>query len=144
VNIGIRLAGALSLDFIRDVASFLLHDPFGSPALLGLEYRMPEGTAWTFCSANESDFHKILATSGILHTVIPGGRFGTPNLLCTPLLRRGLPRWFADVETILAATEEDVPFFFAVRIALDRFETVCYDAPHFHSRWRELWERPRR
>ena len=144
MNIGIRLAGAGSLDFVRDTASFLLHDPFGSPALLGLEYRMPEGTAWTFCAADEPDFHKILATSGILHTVIPGCRFGTPNLLCTPQLRRGLPRWFSDVETILVMTEKDVPFFFAVRIAPDRFETVSHDAPHFQVRWRELWDnRPR-
>jgi hypothetical protein len=144
MNIGIRLAGAVSLDFVRDTASFLLHDPFGSPILFGLEYRMPEGTAWTFCSANESDFHKILATSGILHTVIPGCRFGMSNLLCTPLLRRGWPRWFADVETILAATEQEVPFFFAVRVTPDRFETAYHNTPHFHTRWRELWERPRR
>lgn len=135
MNIAIRSGGSDSFDQWHDVASLLLHDPFGAPVFLGMEYRMPEGIAWTLCSAEESDFHKILATSGILHTLIPGCRSGTPNLLCTPILGKGIPRWVREVDSFFATTGFGVPLFYAKRIVSDRFETGWDGTPGFRERW---------
>ena len=118
------------------ISSFLLHDPFGTPILIGLEYAMPEGTAWTLASADEEDFHKILGTSGILHTLIPGSRLGTANLLCTPILRKGMPRWFTDVDRLVIQTDMGIPFFLARKIGDGRFQGICYRDREFKE-W--LW-----
>lgn len=134
---------AASVETVTEIASFLLHDPFGSPVLVGLEYAMPEGTAWTFASADEDDFHKILGTSGILHTLIPGSRFGMSNLLCTPVLCRGVPRWFTDVDALLVCTDAGVPFFLARKFAPDRFRGIFHHDPVFKEHLSQLWNRRR-
>jgi len=143
MRIFVYSTGTGSLESVSDISSFLLHDPFGSPVLIALEYAMPEGTAWTLASADEDDFHKILGTSGILHTLIPGSRPGTANLLCTPVLRQGIPRWFTDVAGLVAGTNAGLPFFLAHKIGPDRFRGICYRDPDFKERLSELWN-PRR
>lgn len=139
MRISIRLTGQALPETISDIASFLLHDPFGAPILIGLEYVMAEGTAWTLASADDADFHKILGTSGILHTMIPGCRPGTINLLCTPILRRGIPRRLTDVDAVAASTEGGLPFFLALKSGHDRFQGVFQHEPEFRQRWSELW-----
>ena len=136
MKVAIHLSKVPTRDVMRNISSFLLHDPFGTPSLIGMEYRMPEGTAWTIAASEEPDFYRILATSGILHTEIPGSQAGTFNLLCTPALCRGMPRWFLDVESFSISTETDIPFFLAFRATSDRFERILHSDPDFRDRWR--------
>jgi hypothetical protein len=131
MKITVYLSEAGTSESLSHISSFLLHDPFGTPILIGLEYAMPEGTAWTFASADDEDFHKILGTSGILHTLIPGSRLGTPNLLCTPILRKGIPRWFMDVERLVVQTDTGIPIFLAWKIEDGRFRGLSYREKEF-------------
>ena len=139
MRITVHLSGSGSSETVSAISSFLLHDPFGVPVLVGLEYAMPEGTAWTLASADEDDFHKILGTSGILHTLIPGNQPGTPNLLCTPILRKGIPRWFTDAAGLVASTDTGIPFFLARKISAERFQYIFYQAPEFKDILSERW-----
>lgn len=143
MRITIRYARSLILETVSDISSFLLHDPLGSPVLVALEYAMPEGTAWTFASSEERDFYRILETSGVMRTLIPGNRFGTANLLCSPVLRRGVPRWFTDVDALVASTEAGIPLFLAHQIAPERFGYVYQHEPQFRERLSELWNQRR-
>jgi hypothetical protein len=141
MRITVHLPGTPASETVSPISSFLLHDPFGVPVLVGLEYIMPEGTAWTLASADEDDFHKILGTSGILHTLIPGSRPGTPNLHCTPILRKGVPRWFTDVDELVVGTDMGLPFFLVRKIGADRFQGVLYQDQDFRDLFNKLWNR---
>lgn len=137
----VALSGRFAWEIVSDLSSLMLHDPLGSPILVGLEYVMPEGTAWTFAGEEDDDFHRILGTSGILHTVVPGFRAGTANLLCTPVLRKGVPRWFGDVESFVVSTDQGVPFFLADKTTPTQFRTVYYHSAEFKERLQLLWNR---
>ncbi len=86
MKVAVAFSGRFALEVFGDLSSFLLHDPLGNPILAGLEYVMPEGP-WTFADADDDDFYRILGTSGILHTLIPGSR----PLWMTMLLEGTLP-----------------------------------------------------
>lgn len=137
----IGLSGRFSWEAVSDLSSVMLYDPLGTPILVGLEYVMPEGTAWTFADAGDDDFYRILGTSGILHTVVPGFRSGQSNLLCTPVLRKGVPRWFGDLEWLVVSTDSGVPFFLAYKMSQDRFRGVYYHSAEFKERLQLLWNR---
>jgi len=111
---------------IRDISSWIAFDKLGAPALVGLEYRLPEGTAWTLASADDKDFYKILTGSGILFMEIAGNRSVTPGLLCTPILGKGVPRRFDDVSSFLVCAENGTPFFYAAQTASGAFQGMYY------------------
>jgi hypothetical protein len=108
----IQSGNANSADTIRDISSWIVYDRCAAPAWGGLEYLMPGGTAWTLASANDQYFYKILLNSGVLHTEI-GHSPGTTGLLCTPVLGRGVPRYFEGVTSFLACAGDGTPFFYA-------------------------------
>lgn len=139
----VALSGRFAWETVSDLSSLMLYDPLGTPIVVGLEYVMPEGTAWTFASEDDDDFHRILGTSGILHTVVPGFRPGTPNLLCTPVLKKGVPRWFDDVDAFVVSTDSGIPFFLAHKTTPALFRTVYYHSAEFKERLQLLWNRRR-
>ena len=59
---------SMATETIRDISSWLVYDKHGAPDLVGLEYRLPEGTVWTLASSEDDDFHRILSASGVLFT----------------------------------------------------------------------------
>ena len=95
---------------------------------------MDGGTAWTMASSEESDFYKIFESSGLIKTVVPGSRLGTPNLLCTPHLRLGVPRWFTDVSDFIVYTAKDVPLLLVSKDPSGIFTGVYHNAPDFQQR----------
>ena len=139
----VALSGHRSVEIVSDLSSLMLYDPLGTPILVGLEYHMPEGTAWTFASADDDDFYKILGTSGILHTFISGYCPGKPNLLCTSVLRKGVPRWFCGVDSFVVSTNQGDPFFLAYKTAPALFRTVYYHSAEFKERLQSIWNRQR-
>jgi hypothetical protein len=119
---------------LRNVFSFVLGGPSGVPVFTGTEYRLPEGSAWTFAGQNEEDFDRILSGSGILQmpgTTLPPGE---SSLLCVPFLGCGAPVVFRDVAAFLVRTEREVPFFLALEKSPEHFEFFLYTNPDFQKR----------
>ena len=143
MKVAVAFSGRFALEVFGDLSSFLLHDPLGNPILAGLEYVMPEGLAWTFADADDDDFYRILGTSGILHSVVPGFKPGRANLLCTPVLRKGVPRWFDDVAGFVISTDQNIPFFLACQNESGRFCSVYHHSAEFNARLSQLWNRRR-
>jgi hypothetical protein len=97
-------------DFVRylgNISSYLLFNAWGAPVLLGVEYMFQAGTVWSFAKESDDDFQKLLEQSGLLNTVIPGRTDGSPSLLCTPFLRKGVPCWFAAMDGLLVTADAD-------------------------------------
>ena len=139
--VSIRYSGHRSLETMQDISSCLLTDPLGSPILIALEYAMQEGIAWTVAESDDPDFSKMIVTSGILHTLIPSSRFGSFCLLCTPILRKGIPKWSSDVDSFSLATNQGIPFALAYREDKERFRTVFHNAPAFNNQLQRIWNR---
>jgi hypothetical protein len=93
------------VEYTGDISSYLLFDGWDLPVLLGTEYLFPTGTAWSFAKESDDDFYRLLEQSGLLNTVISGRVSGLPSLLCTPFLRKGVPRWFIGVKEFSVATD---------------------------------------
>ena len=125
---------------VDSIVSFILHNQFGEPTFLGIEYRLPEGTAWTMAGENEKDFYKILTTSGVLLSragqQIPRG---VTSLLCTPELRKGVPRCVAGVFALVVKTDADVPMMLTYLNTSGQFERVYQNAPDFRNKFNQLW-----
>lgn len=139
----VALAGRFAWEVVSDLSSLMLYDPLGTPILVGLEYVMREGTAWTFTAEEDDDFYRILGTSGILHTVVPGFQPGRANLLCTPVLRKGVPRWFDGVDAFVVSTDAGIPFFLAYKTTPTQFRTAFHHSAEFKERLQLLWNRQR-
>jgi len=118
---------------IRDISSWLACDTLGAPVIVGLEYRLPEGTAWTLASSDDKDFDKILTTSGILFMEITGNLSETPGLLCVPILGKGVPRRVDDVRSFLVCADDGTPFFYAERTADGGFRGTYYNDANFRE-----------
>ena len=119
---------------IRNISSWLACDRLGLPVIVGLEYRLPEGTAWTLASSDDKDFDKILTTSGILFMEIAGNRSGTPGLLCVPMLGKGVPRRVDDVRSFLVSADDGTPFFYAAQTTTGAFQGTYYHDANFRER----------
>ena len=119
---------------IRNISSWLACDRLGLPVMVALEYRLPEGTAWTLASADDKDFDKILTTSGILFMEISGNHSGTPGLLCVPMLGKGVPRRVDDVRSFLVSADDGTPFFYAEQTTSGTFQGTYYHEVNFRER----------
>jgi hypothetical protein len=119
-------------DFVRyigNISSYLLFNEWTAPVLLGIEHSFSSGTAWSFAKESDDDFQKILGQSGLLNTVIPGCVSGSPSLLCTPFLRKGVPCWVSPVLALSAATDINrTPLVTAYRTEQGFFDSsYCLD-----------------
>jgi hypothetical protein len=141
MKIAVTFSGRFGQEILGDLASFLLYDPLGIPILVGLEYVMPEGLAWTIAEEADNDFYRILGTSGVLHSVVPGFKPGRNNLLCTPVLRKGIPRWFDDASGFVVSTDQNIPFFLAYKNETGNFCSIYYHSSEFRDRLQWLWQR---
>jgi hypothetical protein len=129
----VRAGSGNSSDTLRDISSWIVYDELSNPAWVGIEYRMQGGTAWTLASASDQDFYKILMNSGILHTEISGITPGKTGLLCTPVLGRGVPRYYESVHSFLACAGDGTPFFYLAEQG-DGFHGMYHTDPGFKEK----------
>jgi hypothetical protein len=106
---------ARSLIQVGNIASYLMFNECGLPVALGIEHWFLEGTAWSFSCDRDENFQKLLDNSGLLRTIIPGMPYGASCVLCTPFLRKGIPRWFSPMDVLFVDADGQRTSLYALR-----------------------------
>lgn len=113
--VSVLFSGSRTLQPVGNISSYLLFNEWSLPVALGVEYWFLEGTAWSFACESDKEFQKLLGNSGLLSTIIPGMPTGVTSVLCTPFLRRGLPRWFSIIDGLFIDSDLQGTPLYAVR-----------------------------
>jgi hypothetical protein len=80
-----------------------------------------------------------LEQSGLLGTVIPGRVSGSPSLLCTPFLCRGVPCWVVPATAFsVAADTKRTPLLIAYKTDQGFFDSRNCSDPDFESKQRDM------